>query len=300
MKAEKCPFCPGAPEVKTESGILVLPNKFPSLLPDPPSPSSTVQKPYRVKKAIGYCEVIVETKKHKGDLSDLSIDELQSVIEVFADEYEKLGAKNCVKYVFEFRNKGRAIGVSLHHPHSQLYAFPFIPPKIKKELASSRAYMKKFGECLFCQILKEERNCGKRVICENDSFICFLPFFAKWPYETHIYSKRHAQSLLDFGSSERRNLAEILKDIVTAYNNLFSFSMPYVMAIHQKPTNGKDYSYYHFHIEFYPPYRTRDKLKFPAGIERGAGVFSYDGNPEEKANELRKALERAKRSASLA
>lgn len=215
-------------------------------------------------------------------------------MDVFADRYEKLGAKKYVKYVFEFRNKGREIGVSLHHPHSQLYAFPFIPPKIRRELASAKAYMKKFGECLFCRILKEEKNQGERLICENEAFACFLPFFAKWPYETHVYSKRHAQSLLDFGSSERRSLAEILRDVTAAYNNLFGFSMPYVMAIHQKPTDGRDYPYYHFHIEFYPPYRTKDKLKFPAGIERGAGVFGYDGNPEEKAKELKLALERAK------
>ncbi|HID16671.1 TPA: galactose-1-phosphate uridylyltransferase, partial [Candidatus Bathyarchaeota archaeon] len=267
-----------------------------SLLPSPPPPSSSVRKPYKVRRAAGHCEVIVETRRHEGDLSDLSVEELQKVIDVFADRYEKLGAKKYVKYVFEFRNKGRAIGVSLHHPHSQLYAFPFIPPKIRRELASAKAYMKKFGECLFCRILEEEKDRGERLICENEAFACFLPFFAKWPYETHVYSKRHAQSLLDFGSSERRSLAKILRDVTAAYNNLFSFSMPYVMAIHQKPTDGKDYSHYHFHIEFYPPYRTKDKLKFPAGIERGAGVFGYDGNPEEKARELKRALERAKSS----
>jgi UDPglucose--hexose-1-phosphate uridylyltransferase len=152
--------------------------------------------------------------------------------------------------------------------------------------------MKKEKECLFCRIIKEEKADGRRVICENDDAICFLPFYAKWPYETHIYPKSHKQCLPDMSDKERLSLALILKQTITTYNNLFDFSLPYIMVMHQKPTDGKNYNYYHMHIEFYPPHRGRDKLKFTAGIERGAGTSTMDYEPEEKASELRKVYER--------
>jgi UDPglucose--hexose-1-phosphate uridylyltransferase len=287
----KCPFCSGSSEVEGKWEVLSLANKYPSLMLDPPKPSSKSRWLYKVQPAYGECEIILETKDHTGDLGDLPVQRIKKVIDLFAERFTSLGSKKGIKYVFEFRNKGKEIGVSLHHPHSQLYALPFIPPVIMTELNSGKEYMKKEGECLFCRIIKEERSDGRRVICENEHAICFVPFYAKWPYETHIYPTRHLQCLPDMTEEERFGFATVLKQIITTYNNLFDFSLPYVMAIHQRPTDNK-YRHYHMHVEFYPPHRSKDKLKFTAGIERGAGTYTMDYEPEEKALELRNVYRR--------
>jgi UDPglucose--hexose-1-phosphate uridylyltransferase len=287
----KCPFCSGSSEVSGDWDVLSLPNKFPSLMLNPPEPSSKSHWLYEVAPAYGSCEVILEAREHTGDLGDLPIERIKKVIDLFAERFVHLSANKKIKYVFEFRNKGKEIGVSLHHPHSQLYALSFIPPLIETELKSSREYMEKEGSCLFCGILKEEKTDARRVIFENKETICFLPFYAKWPYETHIYPKRHVQCLPDLTEKERVDLATTLKQIITAYNNLFGFSLPYIMVVHQRPTDG-NYGHYHMHIEFYPPHRSKDKLKFTAGIERGAGTNTMDYEPEEKASELRNVYKR--------
>jgi UDPglucose--hexose-1-phosphate uridylyltransferase len=151
--------------------------------------------------------------------------------------------------------------------------------------------MEKEGECIFCRVIKEEKSDGRRVICKNEHAICFVPFYAKWPYETHVYPIQHLQCLPDMNEEQRLGFAAILKQIITTYNNLFDFSLPYIMVIHQRPTDNQ-YKHYHMHVEFYPPHRSRDKLKFTAGIERGAGTYSMDYEPEQKASELRNVYQR--------
>ncbi|MBS7248298.1 MAG: galactose-1-phosphate uridylyltransferase [Candidatus Jordarchaeales archaeon] len=287
VEKRRCPFCPGSPEVEGEWEVLSLPNRFPSLVPNPPKP--TRHRFYRTKPARGVCEVILETREHEGDLCDLTLERVKKVVDLYAERYSELGKLSYVKYVFIFRNKGEVIGVTLHHPHSQLYALPFIPPVVARELKSSKRHYGEKGECLFCRIMKVEEEDAVRVVYENNDFICFLPFYAKWPYELHVYPKRHVQSLPELTENERFWLADALRTVTATYNGLFDFSMPYIMSIHQKPTDGKSYDYYHLHVEFYPPYRSRDKLKYPAGIERGAGTWTYDATPEEKAEELRRA-----------
>jgi len=131
------------------------------------------------------------------------------------------------------------------------------------------------------------------VVFENESFTVFLPFYARWPYETQIFPRRHIQSAADLKPNEFSSLADTLKHVLVGYNELFGFSMPYIMALHQKPTDKGNYRHYHFHIEFYPPYRSRDILKFPAGVERATGTFTYDYEPESRAQELRAAFARA-------
>lgn len=288
-----CPFCPPSPEVEGEWDVKVLPNKFPLLVPDPPLPESSDHWLYKVRPGKGVCEVVIETKEHDADLADLPVERLKRVLEVFADRYRELGARSYVKYVFIFRNKGKEIGVTLHHPHSQIVCFPFIPPLIKRELRSSQQFMKKRRKCLFCTILDHERKAGQRVVFENESFTVFLPFYARWPYETQIFPRRHIQSAADLKPNEFSSLADTLKHVLVGYNELFGFSMPYIMALHQKPTDKGNYRHYHFHIEFYPPYRSRDILKFPAGVERATGTFTYDYEPESRAQELRAAFARA-------
>ena len=291
INTPNCPFCPDSSEMNGRGEIAVLPNKFPCLLPNPSTRITTPNNLYKTKSAIGFCEIVVETSKHKGDLCDLSIEQFYNVIKLFTKRYEELGSNKNIKYVFIFRNKGKEIGATIHHPHSQIYALPFIPPIIKQELISSKEYMKKHKECLFCNIIKKEIEEKKRVILKNGLSICFLPFYAKWAYETHIFPVRHIQSLSELKNEEIKSIAYNLKAITSIYNNLFGFSMPYVMTIHQKPADGKNYSFYHFHIEFCPVYQSKNRIKYTAGIER-IGTFEYGaGTPEEKAEELRQVYE---------
>ena len=287
-----CPFCPSSEEVPRKKWrTLSLPNRFPALREDPPLPDVKPNRLYRCKPAKGVCEVIVYTPRHDASLADLTVEEIKSVIDLWSERFKELGRRDYIKYVFIFENKGRIIGVTLDHPHGQIYAFPFIPPLIKRELASSRRYWKRNRKCLFCKIIEKEKEDSLRIICENEGFICFLPFFARWPYGVHIYPKRHVEAIIDLSEDEVFMFASILKRVLKKFDNLFDMSFPYMMVLHQRPTDGKDYPYYHFHVEFYTPYREKGKVKYFASVEMGAGTVTFDYSPELKARELREAPE---------
>jgi len=293
-----CPLCATQPggfptEVPApDYEIVVFENKFPTFRRTPLPPAVQGSSLYRVLPAQGICEVVLYSPQHQGTLTDRTVTEIRRLVEVWADRYQELGSYSYVKYVFVFENKGEAIGVTLSHPHGQIYGFPFIPPIIQRELASCRDHQAKTGRCLYCDILAEERMDGRRVIAENASFLAFIPFFARWPYETHLVSKAHRLCLSGLANSERWDLADILKTLLLKFDGLWGLSMPYMMVMHQRPTDGLEHEYYHFHIEFYPPHRTRDKLKYLAGCESGAGTFINDTLAEEKAAELRRAAPR--------
>lgn len=296
-KPEECPLCPGVLEIPEYYEIVAFENRFPSLLRHAPEPIAphlsdvpqAVNELYKVASARGICEVVVYTPQHQGSLAEQNVQDIYNLIRVWKERYEELGARESIDYVFIFENKGEVIGVTLHHPHGQIYALPYIPPKIEKELDSSRNYAKKNGRCLFCDILAAEQADGKRIITANDSFVAFIPFFARYPYEVHIYPREHLRSIAEFSDTIQQELAVILKIILLKYDNLFDFSFPYMMIVHQEPTTGDVYDYYHFHIEFYPPHRTKDKIKFLAGCESGIGSFINDAAVEEKARELRES-----------
>ena len=282
-----CPFCPGAPEVPNANWkVMYLPNKFASLRIDAPSPNSG-DSIYQIKPAKGICEIILYTPEHNTTLGELPVDHIHTLIDFWAERYQKIGENEFIKYVLIFENRGREIGVSLDHPHGQIYSFGFIPPKPQMELNSSKDYFEKNKSCLFCEIAKKEMAAKSRIVIENSDMICFVPFFATWPYGVHIYPKRHVQSLLELTESERHSLAEILKKILLKYDKLFDMLLPYEMIFHQKPTDGKDYPYYHFHIEFYIIHRAKNKIKYLGGCEQGAGVFVNPITPEQIAEELR-------------
>ena len=292
-----CPLCPtqpgGFPTEVPESSydIVVFENRFPSLSPHPPEPAIEGNEFYRVRPGFGQCEVVVYTPDHTATLAQEPVEQIFKLIRVWTDRYRELSALDFVKHVFIFENKGEAIGVTLHHPHGQIYAYPFVPPKIERQLEQARAHFAQTGNNLFDDIIAEEKRDGRRIVAENSSFIAYLPFFARYPYETHITAKRNAPSLAEFSSAEQMDLAEILKQILAAFDKLFNVSFPYIMALQQAPSDGGDYDYYRFHIEFYPPMRTAVKLKFLAGSESGAGMFINDTLPEEKAAELRGLIE---------
>jgi galactose-1-phosphate uridylyltransferase, family 1 len=292
-----CPLCPTAPggfptEIPEPTyDIVVFENRFPSLSPAPPEPTVEGDDFYAVRPSFGQCEVVVYTPNHSSSLADEPVGQIYKLVRVWTDRYRELSALDFVKYVFIFENKGEAIGVTLHHPHGQIYAYPFIPPKIERQIEQARAHFLRTGRNLFDDIIEKEKTDGRRIVAENDSFIAYIPFFARYPYETHITAKRNAQSLESFSRVEQADLAEILKQVLVAFDKLFNVSFPYIMALMQSPSDGGVYDFYRFHIEFYPPMRTATKLKYLAGSESGAGMFINDTLPEEKAAELRALVE---------
>jgi UDPglucose--hexose-1-phosphate uridylyltransferase len=292
-----CPLCPtkkgGFPtEIPAETyDIVVFQHRFPSLQPEPPEPAVEATDLYPVRPAQGVCEVVVYTPQHDSTLAQQPVSQIYKLLQVWRDRFAELGDRDFVEYVFIFENKGEAVGVTLPHPHGQIYAYPFVPPHVVQELKQCREHKEKTGVNLIAGILEDEKRDGRRIVAENESFTALIPFFARYPYELHIYPNRHAEALTDFSLAELQDLAIIFKQVLTAFDKLFGVSFPYIMSMHNRPSDGADYSFYDFHIEFYPPMRTATKLKFLAGSEAGAGMFINDTLPEEKAAELKNLIE---------
>lgn len=291
-----CPLCPTEPSgFPTEIplpdyDLVAFENKFPTFRREPEVPAILGNDIYAVRPSNGICEVVVYSSNHDATLAGETVEQIYKLVLVWTDRFRELESHDFVDYVYIFENKGVEVGVTLSHPHGQIYCYPFVPPVIEKELERSKKHMANTGRCLICDITDVELRFKERVVVHNESFLAVIPFFARYPYEVHIYSKRHLQAFTDLKPDEQRRLAAILKQILVAYDALFDRSFPYIMAIHQRPSDGKKYDHYHFHIEFYPPLRTATKLKYLAGSEAGAGLFINDTLPEEKAAELRSGV----------
>ena len=292
-----CPLCPTKPgghptEVPEPAYDLVaFENRFPSLKQEPGPPAIEADGIYRVEPPYGVCEVVLYSPDHYTTLAAEPVERIHKLVRVWRHRFDELSRHEFVKYVFIFENKGEEVGVTLHHPHGQIYAYPFVPPVVQKELDQCSRYFEKEGRCLMCDIVDKESRFEERIIASNESFAAYIPFFARYPYEVHITARRHLSALTDFQPDEERGLAEVLKQVIAAYDRLFAKSFPYIMVLHQRPSDGNAHDYYHFHIEFYPPRRTAEKLKYLAGSEAGAGMFINDTLPEEKAKELRALVE---------
>ena len=295
--ADFCPLCPTKPgkfptEVpEPDYDIVSFENRFPSLKRIPEKPAIESDGIYKVEPSLGVCEVVLYSPNHNTSLAAEPVERIHKLVRVWRDRFETLELHSFVKYVFIFENKGEAVGVTLHHPHGQIYAYPFVPPVVAKELVQTEKYFNENHRCLLCDVLDKELEVKDRVIASNDSFAAYIPFFARYPYEVHISSRRHLQAFSDLSVAEERGLAGILKQVLAAFDRLFDRSFPYIMAIHQRPSDGGEYDHYHFHIEFYPPMRTAEKLKYLAGSEAGAGMFINDTLPETTAERLRNLIE---------
>jgi len=291
---EFCPLCPtkdGQPPTEIPLpafDVVVFENRFPALVQKPPDPAVASTDLYAVAPSHGANEVVVYSDDHHLSLGDMDVARIAKVVEVWADRYAELGGRDEVAYVFIFENRGVAVGVTLHHPHGQIYAYPDIPPRARRKLDVATAHIRDHGTCVFCDVVAQERSDGVRVVAHNRSFLAFVPFAARFPYEVHVSSLRHAPSLLDLTDPERMALAEMLQTVVRGYDRLFGFALPYVMSVHQAPTDDGEHQHVsHFHIEFTPVHRTADKLKYLAGSEVGAGAFINDTAPEDTAARLR-------------
>ncbi|MBI4519222.1 MAG: galactose-1-phosphate uridylyltransferase [Gemmatimonadetes bacterium] len=294
---EYCPLCPsrsGAPPTEVPARdyeIAVFENRFPSLWRDPPL--ATVAEPgWMVRPARGRAEVVLYTSDHNAVFGALSPQHIARLIEVWGQRYLELAAEEDVEYVSIFENRGEEIGVTLHHPHGQICAYPFVPPIPALEMATAARYRAQTGCCIHCDLVGRERKDGRRVVLERGGVVAFVPFAARWPYEVHVYVTRHAPHMAALAAGEVTDLAGVLRGVVAAYDALFDRPMPYVMAMHQAPTRGRsaETADAHYHVEFYPARRARDRLKFRAGGETGMGVFVNDVMPEAAAEMLRGVL----------
>ncbi len=283
---QECPFCTEIEGTPEDVRPVALPNRFPALSHRPPTPAVSSLGPWTARSSYGRCEILLYTADHDTALADLPLGVVQGVIGLWRSRYLELEGQEHVRYVFIFENRGEAVGVSLSHPHGQLYALPVVPPVVEREMESMRAYSESDGGCLLCDILEMELENQRRIVALADGYVALVPFWARWPYEVHILPRGHASALIDVEERKDAGLASLIRRILKKYDNLFEQEMPYVMVLHQRPVDGKEYPDYHFHIEIYPFKRSRTHLKYLAGCELGAGVFLNDSHPEETAAEL--------------
>lgn len=270
-----CPFCPGSGKVPEDYTVLSYDNDFPALTPDAPVPAGkSAGEPYRVSPAHGKCEVLLYSPDHEASLSTMSPGHIRRLIDLWAERTRALARDPKIKYVFLFENKGAEVGVTLHHPHGQLYAYPFIPLKIQAELGNCRLHRAKNTRCLLCDMNAEEMESGERVILQDEHFVCYLPYFTDYPFGAFVVPRRHLLMVTDLSPDERASLARMLKDLTAAFDRLFDQPFPYMMCVHQGPVNEPGFAdaadYYHLHLEFYPPLRDATKIKYYASSEMGA------------------------------
>ena len=281
---EFCPFCPTRPggfptEIPFEDfEIAVFENRFPALLPGAPDPPR-LEVP--TARASGACEVVVYTPEHEGNVATLTQARRELLVRVWADRYRELHAAGAF-CVMPFENRGEAVGVTLHHPHGQIYAYDFVPPVLLQEVEAFRS-----GPVL--QDLLAHLN-DRYTIVEDAHTVALVPPFARFPYEVWILPKAPRAGPWQFDDAEVASFARILGEVVRRYDGLFGKPFPYIMVLHAAPKGEDDH--FHFHAEFYPPLRTADKLKYLAGTEQGAGMFVVDTLPEDTARVLREVAAR--------
>ena len=264
--------------------VAVFENLFPALSSaahDPPE----LGVPTRAGK--GVCEVVVFSQDPSASLGRLPLWHLELLIEVWADRYVEIGARSDVRYVYLFENRGAEVGVTLHHPHGQVYAYPFVPPIPKRELAAQLTYYRRHRHGLLEAFVAREITEGVRMLYDGTEAAAFVPVCARYSYEVWVAPKRPVPSLAALFPAERRDFARALKTVLLKLDGLWQTPFPYVLAFHQAPTDGKPHPEAHLHAEFYPAFRMPGRLKYLAGSELGAGVFTADTLPEEKAEELR-------------
>lgn len=298
MPEHYCPFCPESGKVPENFDVLVYPNDFPALSQNPEEVEPSENVLFKKSKAHGKCEVILYSPKHDIKLFQLSDLQILKLVELWAERTTEFTKDPKIKYVFPFENRGKEVGVTMPHPHGQIYGYSYIPLKLEIELKSAKDYFEKNKTNLFDSMIWEEQKADKRIIFETKNFIVFLPFFTDYPYGIFVVAKNDALFFSDFSKEEKQELGIALKDIVGMFDTLFDKPFPYMMCIHQAPVNSTEWGefslFYRFHIEFYPPLRSSDSIKYYASSEMGAWAAANTRNVEETAIELKMALKKYK------
>ncbi|MBB2893964.1 galactose-1-phosphate uridylyltransferase [Flexivirga oryzae] len=305
--ADECPLCPSDDHLSEipspEYQVVAFENRFPSYELNAEAPDATdgldtassasLPRPLdphleQIRAGRGRCEVVCFTSDHNASFAQLTPQQARLVVDTWADRTTDLNAIDSVQHVFPFENRGKEIGVTLQHPHGQIYAYPFIPPRAATELAHAQAYQQEHGRSLFGDIIASESAAGTRVIAENAEWIAFVPFAARWPIEVHFYPTRQVPDIPALDDAARDGFVEVYLDVLQRFDRLYDEPTPYIAAWQQAPAREhRDVAW--LHLELYSIRRGEGKVKFLAGSESGQGAFVNDGLPEGMAQRLREA-----------
>jgi len=288
----ECPLCPSTPGQATEIpspeyDVVVFENRFPSLTAQPADEAGPDL--LRVANGVGRCEVICFSSDHETSFSQLSDQRLSTIADSIVDRTRKLSTVSGVEYVLVFENRGSEVGVTLHHPHGQIYGYPFIPPKPLRALQAAARFNATGADCLFCAILESEVEDSRRIVARSDGFVAYVPSAARWPYEVHISPVEHVADLEDLSRGQRLELLRLQADVIAGFDGLFGEPIPYLATLFQAPVaHMRDLA--HLRVEVVSPRRAPGKLKYLAASESAAGAFVNDVVPESAAAELRLSL----------
>lgn len=289
---ENCYLCPGNVRVNGErnpeyKGVYVFNNDFGSLMKEEVESSVESSGFFTLQPERGVNRVICFSENHSLTLPEMKTDDIKKVVDVWQQQYEELGSLEYINHVQIFENKGQMMGCSNPHPHGQIWAQSSIPSIVLKTQKNLKKYFEKNGTSMLEDYVEKELEADERIILENEDFLAVVPFWAVWPYETMIVSKRRIENLLHFSETEKLSLASIIRDLTAKYDNLFEMSFPYSAGIHQSPTDGKPHPEWHFHMHFYPPLlRNAEVKKFMVGYEMLAEP-QRDITPEQSAEILK-------------
>lgn len=268
-----CYLCPGnqrsdGSRNPAYTGPYVFTNDFSALLPDTPKGGDTIGDLLISKSVTGICRVICFSPDHGVTLPLLTKEEIGKVIQLWKEEFVSLSANPDIRYIQLFENKGEIMGCSNPHPHGQIWASSSIPVELTKETLQQETYFIRHGRSLLSDYLAIELQQQDRIVIENEHFVALVPFWAVWPYETMLISKRHIRKITECTEAEDNALADILKRLTTRYDNLFQTSFPYSAGMHQMPVNDGEHAGWHWHMHFYPPLlRSAAVKKFMVGYE---------------------------------
>ncbi|GAA2354496.1 galactose-1-phosphate uridylyltransferase [Streptomyces cuspidosporus] len=276
--ADECPLCPSREGRHSEIpaadyDVVVFENRFPSLAGDS-----------------GRCEVVCFTSDHDASFADLTVDQAALVLEAWTDRTAELAQLPSVEQVFCFENRGKEIGVTLGHPHGQIYGYPFTTPRTQLMLRSLAEHRERTGRNLFDDVVADERADGRRVVLEGEHWIAFVPYAAHWPYEVHLYPKRRVPDLRELDEGARTEFPQMYLELLRRFDRIFGPDeppTPYIAAWHQAPFSVAGRGEFALHLELFTIRRTPGKLKFLAGSESGMNVFINDVPPEAAAERLR-------------
>jgi UDPglucose--hexose-1-phosphate uridylyltransferase len=287
-----CYLCPGNERAGGKRNpsyehTFVFDNDFAALLPDTPHHDVSSGRFFQADAESGLCRVICFSPRHDLTLPEMPVEEIQQVVDVWAAQVTELGSRPDINYVQLFENKGAVMGCSNPHPHGQIWSNRRVPNEPAKEERSQRDYFERYGTPLLLDYLDAELEASERLVVSNDAWVALVPYWAVWPFETLLIPRRHVQHIPELTAAERSSLADVLKRLLTRYDNLFETSFPYSMGWHGRPTDGGDYPHWQLHAHFYPPLlRSATVKKFMVGYEMLAGP-QRDITAEQAAERLR-------------
>ncbi len=288
----ECYLCPGNtraggrlnPKYK---GTFAFDNDFPALIPGDVEREEEAESLLVARAEPGVCRVVCFSPRHDLTLAEMDVAAIRRVVDLWTEEYARLGLREEISHVQIFENKGEIMGCSNPHPHGQIWAQRSVPMNAWREGQRQEEYFRRNGRTLLSDYLRAEHKAGERIVCENDSFVALVPFWAVWPFEMLIVSRRAVSSLTGLTDSERNAMADIVKRVTVRYDNLFEVSFPYSSGIHQAPTDGQQHAGWHLHMHFYPPLmRSATVKKFLVGYEM-LGEPQRDITAEAAAERLR-------------